>query len=409
MPGFGQSSGRIAGVSDVRMFPRVGKIRLGVKKTSQGGREYPAEVSYFILKPEDCATPTIHERWRKVYGEKPVEIDVMFPCEDPRVFFEQSYKRYGQSGLVCKGDGSTFSRIDRETGEILEGECPTPEGCDWCQERNRKGEAVITCKRIANLLVLLPRITWNGTFQIDTTSFHSIVQINSALDFYRPLAGRIAMVPFKLRREAKETQYGGKKATHYPMRILWPDTPQEIRGILDQAERVRDVFKLAGGGMALDRPGPREIESDLYPRGTAAGAVKGLPAPEEPGGNGERRTLTDAEKEKRRAAREPDPAEDPPPDDDGPDLSCHGCAKTLGARHKKVEIGTNKSTGEVIVICAKCEKENGDALRAEVAEPPGGGQARELQAKAAAAKAEATPQPDPEPTGGDDDLFGYLV
>ena len=39
----------IKGVSEVRRLPRCGKIRLGIKKKTKEGVEYPAEVDYFIL------------------------------------------------------------------------------------------------------------------------------------------------------------------------------------------------------------------------------------------------------------------------------------------------------------------------------------------------------------------------
>lgn len=33
-------------------LPRLGRIRLGVKKVAASGKEYPAEVSYFVIPDE---------------------------------------------------------------------------------------------------------------------------------------------------------------------------------------------------------------------------------------------------------------------------------------------------------------------------------------------------------------------
>lgn len=272
---------QIVGISDIRRMPRLGKIRLGVRKTAGSGAEYPAEVPYFVLTPEDCPTPAMFNKFQKVYGPKPTELVVMFPVEDPRIFFPQRYAKYGKAGLVCKGDGCTFSRVvpveggkENET-EIVEGDCPSPEDCDFA--RDSAGRTV--CKRIASLTILLPEITLGGTWQIDTSSFNSIVDLNSAIDYFRSLVGRIAMVPFKLRRQAKETQYGGKKATHYPMQLGFPDSREEVQKLGQNFRAVLDVFEVFRGRPQLAAPDTTSIPEDLYPKDVVREAKRALPAP----------------------------------------------------------------------------------------------------------------------------------
>lgn len=291
---------QIAGLSDIRRLPRLGKIRLGVRRTAQSGAEYPAEVPYFVLLPEDCPTPAVFGKFRKIYGEKPTELVVMFPIEDPRVFFPQRYAKYGKGGLVCKGDGCTFSRVvavqggkENET-EIVEGDCPSPEDCDFA--RDDKGRTV--CKRIASLTILLPEVTLGGTWQIDTSSFNSIVDLNSAIDYYRTLVGRIAMVPFKLRRVARETQYGGKKATHYPMQLGFPDSREEVVKLGQNFRAVLEVFDIFKGRPQLAAPDTTSIPEDLYPRDVVREAKAALPAPA--------------------PAPEPEPAREPEPEPAAP-------------------------------------------------------------------------------------------
>ena len=61
----------IKGVTDIVRMPRLGKIHLGVKV--EGDRStYPRAVDYFVCPPEVVA----------IHGEKPKELDVMFPNED---------------------------------------------------------------------------------------------------------------------------------------------------------------------------------------------------------------------------------------------------------------------------------------------------------------------------------------
>ena len=49
-------------------------------------------------------------------------------------------------------------------------------------------------------MVMLPRVSCAGIWQIDTSSAHSIVEINSGVEFVRGLCGRIAHIPLTLRR-----------------------------------------------------------------------------------------------------------------------------------------------------------------------------------------------------------------
>lgn len=46
----------IKGLSNVRRLPRLGKIRLGVKRQKEGGKVYPVEVDHFIPPSVRSAT-----------------------------------------------------------------------------------------------------------------------------------------------------------------------------------------------------------------------------------------------------------------------------------------------------------------------------------------------------------------
>jgi len=74
----------IKGVSDVVRLPRLGKIRLGIKKETDSGTPYPTPTDYFVC-PEEV---------RKVYGEKPRELRIMFPTDDELQWASQYLKCY---------------------------------------------------------------------------------------------------------------------------------------------------------------------------------------------------------------------------------------------------------------------------------------------------------------------------
>lgn len=217
----------IKGLSERRRLPRLGKIRLGIKKTSSGGAEYPTEVDYFVCPPEI----------QRVYGAQPKSLRIMIPLEDSNQVFPQAYKWYGSgSGLKCKGDGQVALRrwADIEPGlqakisgahdpnDLMEIPCPCP--------RLKSGE----CRVKGHLMVLLPDVSLSGIYQIDTGSANNLIEINSAIDFLRSLLGRIAMIPLTLRREPVEITYQGKRRVHYLLKLTW-------EGDLHAAQQIRDA------------------------------------------------------------------------------------------------------------------------------------------------------------------------
>jgi len=208
---FRQKFTRIEGLSSIRRLPRLGKIRLGIKKVSaKTKKEYPSETDYFVCPAEV----------RKVCGDEPKELNISFPMNDPEVIFPQCYKWYGSSkGLKCRGDGVNALRLNDETGEMEEQKCP----CELLE--NGK------CKQRASLVFMMPDVAIGGVYQIDLSSYHSIVDINSGIDYARALLNeQIAFVPFKLKRVPKETHNEGKKQIHYTLQLELNLTAEQLKG-----------------------------------------------------------------------------------------------------------------------------------------------------------------------------------
>ncbi len=215
---FKQKFTKVKDISFRRRMPRLGKIRLGVKAISKRtGNEYPKEVSYFVCPPEV----------RKIYGDKPTTLDIMFPINDPEVVFPQAYKHYGSSkGLKCIGNGETAMEIG-DDGEFHQRECP-------CEKLENK-----ECGLRAHLMVILPKVDMGGVYQIDIGSYHSIVDINSGIDWIRSLMKEhlgldtFALIPLVLRREPRETHHDNKKQIHYTLRLYGNFTAQQLNQLKD--------------------------------------------------------------------------------------------------------------------------------------------------------------------------------
>jgi len=215
----------IKGLSEQKRLPRLGKIRLGIKKISpRTKREYPSATDFFVCPPEVQA----------VYGEKPKRLDVIIPLEDEEVWASQYYRQYSRSrGLVCKGDGETCRRmVDTETGDVAgrdTKEVTWAEGgtCDGMGCPDYKSKA---CQEVMNLQFLLPKVPGLGVWQIDTGSINSIRNINNCATMIRAMCGRVSWIPLLLTLEPTEVVNpdDGKKKTVYCMHLRYERSAESL-------------------------------------------------------------------------------------------------------------------------------------------------------------------------------------
>lgn len=192
---------RIKGLSERRRMPLLGKIRLGIKKKSaKTGNEYPAETDYFVCPPEV----------RRVFGDKPKSLRIMVPINDIDSVFPVAYCFYGSSrGIKCKGDGETAWFVN-DSGEMETKPCP----CELLEQKK--------CKQVGRFLFMIPEVSIAGVYQLTTSSYNSIVDIQSGLDYVAALIGRFDLIELELKREPTETHYDGKKQVHYTCKVTLP-------------------------------------------------------------------------------------------------------------------------------------------------------------------------------------------
>jgi hypothetical protein len=268
----------IKGLSEVRRLPRLGKIRLGIKKIAASGKEYPAEVNYFILAPEtpvELENKKLIEEFTRLYGEQPKTIKIMFPVANPDIYFPQFYKRYGSStSLKCKGNGETASCATDAFAEGLEKVGTDELGLPIVK---CKGKDCIyygkECSEVGVLQILLPDLPGAGVWQISTGSFNSIVNVNSCIDYIIATCGRAHMIPLSLERREQEIVHNGKKTKHYILHI-------------NMDFRLADLQKWAliePTRMLLELPAPETTKEDIvFQENAAAIDVKAEPVTPEP-------------------------------------------------------------------------------------------------------------------------------
>ena len=233
MSGFKGRFTSIKDISDRRRLPRLGKIRLGIKKISEKtGKEFPSEVDYFVC-PEEV---------QKHFGEKPKELPIMFPIEERETVFPQAYKHWGQSrGLKCIGDGEHALEFTEQGG--IERDCP-------CEKLDKD------CQQQANLRFLIPKVALGGIYEISLGSYHSIVDINSGLDYVRALVGRFSWVPLVLKRVPRETHGSGKKTVHYTLQVEFQGDIQTINTLRENTHRILE-------GPKYILPAPEDINPKM--------------------------------------------------------------------------------------------------------------------------------------------------
>lgn len=247
----------IKGFADRCSIPRVGKIYLGVKQVSaRTNNEYPVAVDYFVVRADDKATSEAAAKaFRDVYGEQPRAIKVMFPSDNPAHFFPQWLKAYGERGgksqLYCKGDAETAQRRT-ETGWV-DIPCPYKE-CELYQAKK--------CKELGQLQFFLPDVKMLGIWQLDTTSYHSMSNLNDTINMVRLLNdGRIKMIPLTLRVVPLVVSPEGKAKTVYVLQLDVENV--NLMDIL--SHRPLTLNSATTGESILDPIEEDEIPTELYP------------------------------------------------------------------------------------------------------------------------------------------------
>ena len=239
----------IKGISEIVRLPRLGKIHLGFKKKNDEGVSYPMPTDYFVC-PEEV---------RKVFGEKPKELRIMFPTEDATQWASQYLRRYSRNGrLLCRGDGETsIARTDILTGEITSSECATTELREiTCNPARCVSYQRGDCRRVLNLQFLLPDCPGFGVYQLDTSSFYSMVNVNSTLELISGTCGRLSMLPLSLKLIGQEDRFVAKNQTFKILSLTAPYSLFEIQ-----------KFAQVPPGQVLLLPAPDgEAPDDLFPK-----------------------------------------------------------------------------------------------------------------------------------------------
>ncbi len=275
----------IKSISKVYRPVRAGKVHLGIKvktnkpckckkKTSDkkpaanctvcrgtGFIFIPREVNYFVLKD----APELIE----FYPEEPKELRIAFPGIKLKAegemeetlemylekIFPQYLKRYSRSGLQCKGNEETATKVNAEA-VLEETECP----CKYLET----GE----CKRDAIFRFRTRDIPSLNIYQIRTSSSNSIKNLNSgirdliehcAINRIDPSLVKLVLrrIPQTVSRLADGVQ---RQSTHHIMQIDLD--PKHYESIEQVREKAVSLFLPREQRELL--PAPDESRDELF-------------------------------------------------------------------------------------------------------------------------------------------------
>ncbi len=262
----------IKDLSNVRRIPRIGKIRLGIKVEVPGKNPYPKATDYFNV-PDEI---------KNIVGEEPKKLNIMFPTENKDEFAQQWLRCYSFSqGLICKGDGvKAVRKIDVANGDIASHTTEEWTRKDWgCDPDTCVQFSEKQCRPVMNLLFLMPDVPGLGVWQLDTSSYYSIVNINSSLapdGLIRKLCGRVSFIPLVLSLEPQIVEPEGiKKKTVHVLNVR-----SEVKLV-----EIQKLGRVPPEKVLLPAFDENEIPEDLIPEeiaGKAEAEVAEKRAPERP-------------------------------------------------------------------------------------------------------------------------------
>lgn len=193
-------------------LPRVGTIRLGTKKTSARGFEYPVNSEHFIFPQE--GEPG-NELLAGRFDEATSVLRIQFPVNDLDVVLSDFYRRHTASGLQCRGDGEIGlelqweERVDAKGKkynhrELVEVPCAS-RGCPYPLNKE--------CGPSGILAFLIEGVPTLGVWHLTTHSINAIQEFKAVLQLALLNFGRITNLPFELYRKPIEVNPDGRKKT----------------------------------------------------------------------------------------------------------------------------------------------------------------------------------------------------
>lgn len=216
-------------------LPEIGKLKIGEKATTAGGKEYPKALDYF--RP----TGNFAGAFTHAHGEKPTAVPICFISDNLSEVCNERYESWTNGKRHGWGDGETFTVWEPTGGADSKGAYVEGVSAADARVRALKWDIMLTLRFV---MLKMKGVLGYWTFQTKAkaTTIPSIVQ---AFDFVKGRAGTIIGFPFTLMVERKKG-YNPGEAKNYPVVTLVPNfSEQSIAMVNDYLEAGGSVNKLS--------------------------------------------------------------------------------------------------------------------------------------------------------------------
>jgi hypothetical protein len=232
--------GKVAGETsygDKSGLMEVGRISIGEKRISQGGKEYPAATDYFVVKSRHAQH--VHNQ----YGPKPQSLPIFFFSDDfSHCCFERLELRDKAGNLFVYGDGENFHvynpksgnyvptnihqkpNIIKDASDYLRQGMPDPSKIDWTQ--------------VLYVRFIIKDIPAMGFWQFSTRGMKTTIpNLRDMFDQCLQTFGTVRFFPFELSVKLAKSNKPGENR-QYPVVDIVPSI--SIESGLKIAEFIQD-------------------------------------------------------------------------------------------------------------------------------------------------------------------------
>lgn len=214
-----------------RRLREIGRIRLGEKRISKNGREYPAAIDRFrftcpsrgVLEIMADAVGGDVAEWSaapggpqwQLYSQSSEIVVAIPPSDEP---FSQFYELWSAAGCQRRCDGERATIAVERNNEIVMSECKCA-----CNPENRE------CKLTTRAAFILPWAPGIGVWRMESHGYNAAVELTGTLSYLARQAAQGVYMECRLRLEKREKRVPGKPANEYVVPVLDTDaTPAQL-------------------------------------------------------------------------------------------------------------------------------------------------------------------------------------
>lgn len=230
----------------------AGRIKAGEKRTNPSGVEYPASLDHFVMVAQNHEYVRI---FRELYGDKPVEIPIVFYADGPETLAHYYELRDRGGKVFALSNGKEF-KVSSENGmKEMSREQAEPICKQWAKD-NTTDRFRPEWREVCRLRFLLPATRIIGYFEFKTYGKGtSIPKLIGPYDLIMEQLGTVKNVPFSL-RVTKHTSNQSGAAKSYPIVELICNLNEGVDSKLVGPGQVDQVRR---DGAALEHPRPEDI------------------------------------------------------------------------------------------------------------------------------------------------------